>query len=194
MRRRVALLASIGLLVVGLGASGDHKARKAYLDAYNDVTKHLVLYWEFQTALNLRATYLTPSFRVHIAEERRRLLNPTEEDNAQYLARLQSDGDAYHEIVFSADSGMEAGDKFSTNDDGWQVALTADGTAETLVTLFKVTDPNMLQRTLYPHFNLWSDLWIARFQRTVKAPDVVIFSVGGGYGHGELRWDGLRGS
>lgn len=74
------------------------------------------------------------------------------------------------------------------------MALTADGTTEALVTLFKVKDPNMLQRSLYPHFNIWSDLWIARFQRTVQDPDVVIFQVGGGYGNGELRWDGLRGS
>ena len=127
-----------------------------------------------------------------IAEERRRLLHAPEADHQSFIATMKSDADAYHEVVFSADSGMPEGERFGKGDDGWAVRLFADGTQETLVTLFQERDPNMLQRSLYPHFNLWSDLWIARFRRTVTDPDRIVLEVGGGYGNGELVWDGLR--
>lgn len=189
--RRLLLLAPL-LLAFGLGAKTDRLARREYLDNYQSLTRRLVLYWDFETALMLRGTYLTPDYRMQLAEERRRLLNAPEAEHQAFVATMKSDGEAYHEVVFSADSGMPEGDRFGNGDDGWQVRLFADGTPETLVTVFEERNPNMLQRSLYPHFNMWSDLWIARFRRTVMSPDRVVFEVGGGYGHGELVWEGLR--
>jgi hypothetical protein len=190
-RRRLLLVAPL-LLLFGVGANVDRLARKTYLKHYEAMTRKLVLYWDFETALILRGTYLAPDFRMQLAEERRRLLNVTDGDHDSFVAMMKSDADAYHEIVFSADSGMPEGQKFGNGDDGWQVRLFADGTQETLVTVFKEQRPNMMQRSLYPHFNKWSDLWIARFRRTVTDPDTIVFEVGGGYGHGELVWDGQR--
>ena len=190
-RWRFLILAPL-VLVFGVAAKADRIARRDYLHAYGDLTRELVLYWDLQTALILRGTYLTPDYRMNLAEERRRLLNATAEDHEAFIATMKSDGEAYDEIVFSADSGMPAGDHFGNGDSGWTVRLFADGTQETLVTVFQERNPNMLQRSLYPHFNIWSDLWIARFRRTVPNPDKIVFEVGGGYGHGELVWDGLR--
>jgi hypothetical protein len=78
--------------------------------------------------------------------------------------------------------------RFGPGDDRWNVRLLADGAEEPLVTVYQVRTPTTLHRSLYPHLNQWSELWIARFHRSVTAPREVIFHVGGGYGHGELRW------
>lgn len=188
---RFLLLAPM-LLLLGVAAKPDRVARREYLERYQALTRKLVLYWDFETALILRGTYLTPDYRMKLAEERRRLLHATEAEHQAFVAIMKSDGDAYHEVVFSADSGMPEGDRFGRGDDGWAVRLFADGAQETLVTLFEERNPNMLQRSLYPHFNIWSDLWIARFRRTVTDPDTVVFEVGGGYGNGETVWEGLR--
>lgn len=192
MSRRAALFAVLTAAALSLGAKGDFRARRDYEHAAEDATRELFIHWRFETALILRGTYLTPSFREALAGERRRLLNPTEADHQAWTAALLDDGTVYHEVVFSADSGMEGGDVFGAAKDGWTVRLTADGVEEPLVTLFPVREPTMLQRSLYPHVNPWSDLWIARFRKTVAGPQRVVFEVGGGYGHGELVWDELR--
>ncbi len=189
--RRLWLLAPL-LLVFSLGAKADRQARREYLQGYASLTRELTLYWDFETALKLRGTYLTPAYRMQLAEERRRLLHAPEAEHQTFVATMKSDGEAYHEVVFSADSGMPEGEHFGNGDDGWHVRLFADETQETLVTVFEEKNPNMLQRSLYPHFNMWSDLWVARFRRTVTNPDKVVFELGGGYGHGELVWEGLR--
>lgn len=188
MKRLFAALTLFAFVAFGTGASGDHRSRREYLKAYMAETEHVILYWDFGTSLNMRATYLSAPFRARIAEERRRLLHAPEADHQAFLERLLSDDDAYHEVIFSADSGLDAGEKFGTTEDGWQLRLIADGTEEQVVTIFKVKDPNMLQRALYPHFNKWSDLWIARFQKTVKNPEHVELEIYGGYGHGSMNW------
>jgi hypothetical protein len=187
-RRGVAAL----LLLSGFASLG-MTPRRTYLEAYDRSTRRLVLYWDVATALILRGTYLTPHYRAVMAEERRRLLGATEDDHQAYVDALRADGASFHEVVFSADSGLEEGTrKFGLGDDGWVLRLEADGTVEDLVSIYRVRRPNPLQRALYPHFNIWSDLWIARFARTVAEPDLVVLHVGSGYGNGALRWEGLR--
>jgi hypothetical protein len=173
------------LLTLTLGAT----PRREYLSLYQDQTRHLVIHKQFETALNLRATFLNDAMRERIAEERRRLLNPTSEDHAGFVQRLRDDGAAYHEIVFSADSGLDEDPRFGNSDNGWAIRLEADGVEQTLVTVYRVAKPNPLQRELYPHLNLWSDLWIARFERITRDPQVVNLHFGSGYGNGALRWN-----
>jgi hypothetical protein len=181
--RRLAFL--VALLVLAVAA----KPRKEYERVYEAHTRHLVIYQGFATALNIRATYLTPQFRVAFADERARLLGEAAAAGSdEYRRMLLEDGDVYHEVVFSADSSLDEGDTFGTDDDGWRVRLEADGTEETLVTLFKVKDPNPMQRALYPHFNIWSELWIARFAKSVKDPKKIVLYVGSGYGHADIVW------
>jgi hypothetical protein len=195
VRLRVAVVgAALVLGTLADAGSPSPAARKqarkdyaAYLDVYEAHTDHLVLYFDFQTALNVRGTYLSDVFRDAFARERSSLLAATAEDHAAFVARMQSDGAAYHEVVFSADSGMDAADRFG-NPDGWQLRLEADGHEEELVTAFRVRDPNSLQRALYPHFNQWSNLWIARFAKTVANPHEVVMHFASGYGHGDLEW------
>lgn len=180
-------LVLVALLAIGLGAK-----RKDYVQLYEAHTRQLLIYQGFATALNLRATLLTPRFRRAIAQERSRLLGPIDADEQAFLDRLMSDGEAYHEVVFSADSGLDEGGRFGTTDDGWILELLADGQPQPIVTVYKVRKPNPMQRSLYPHFNVWSELWIARFERNVPDPRVVELRVGSGYGHGELRWEDVE--
>ena len=188
-RRPLAVLAALALALVLTGA----KARKSYEKSFESATRELILYSGFSTALILRGTYLDPSFRGTLAEERKRLMDPTEQDHARFVQRMADDGSAYHEVVFSADTkGVDGADKFGESDDGWVIRLTADGVEEALVTAYQVSRPSPLHRNLYLHQTPWSKLWIARFSRTVADPNEVVFKVGSGYGNGELRWTDLR--
>jgi hypothetical protein len=162
------------------------RSRGRYRKELRKSTRELFIYRGVETALILRATYLSSEFRGVVARERARLVGPTPEDQQAFEQRLREDGEAYHELVFSADSSLPRGDKFGG--DGWQLRLLADGTEEKLVTMFKVDHPTPLQTQIYAHQTLWSDLWIARFAKTVVDPQLVEVRVGGGYGHGDMVW------
>jgi hypothetical protein len=165
----------------------DHgRGRRLYNKQLRQFTRELYIYRGLETALIMRATYLASEFRDDVARERARLVGPSPDDQHAFEDRLRDDGQAYHEVVFSADSALPRGDKFGG--DGWQLRLVADGTEETLVTMFKVDHPTPLQNQIYSHQTLWSDLWIARFAKTVADPKLVELKVGGGYGHGDLVW------
>jgi hypothetical protein len=163
-----------------------HNARGHYKRSLRKATRELYIYRGLETALIMRATYLSTEFRRVVAAERQRLVGPTADDQRAFVERLDDDGQAYHELVFSADSAVPRGDRFGG--DGWQVRLVADGTEEKLVTMFKVDHPTPLQMQIYTHQTLWSDLWIARFAKTVAEPKLVEVTVGGGYGHGQMVW------
>ena len=167
------------------GERADERAWERFIDGW---TRELVIYEEFSTALILRGTYLDDAVRTGIAEERRRRLGLTADEHADFLRIMAEDDAIYHEVVFSADSSLPNGRVFGS-EDGWQVRLTADGTPQALVTVFREIKPNPLQRALYVHLNQWSELWIARFAKTIASPRVVEFQVGSGYGNGSLRWD-----
>jgi hypothetical protein len=188
-------MASLVLLAGVMLATGftlHRNPRKPYLEAYAAQTRHLVLYWDFQTSLNLRATYLSHAFRERIAAERTRAIHPPAEDQERFLKSLRDDDAAYHEIVFSADSGIDDFPEFGTNEKGWILRLEADGVDQPLVTAYRVHKPNPLQKALYPHFNIWSHLWIARFERVTPDPDRIVLHVGSGYGNGDLTWEAVR--
>lgn len=165
--------------------------RRIYLAGHDNVTRKLVLYRGFATALMMRATLLTPPFRRMMASERERLLGPalTDADAEAFRGRMQADAEAYHEVVFAADSGMASGDTFAPDDSGWQLRLHADGVEQTLVSLERIRRPNAMHRTLFPQLDLWATLYAARFERTVDQPRRIELHVGSGYGHGTLVWD-----
>ena len=154
----------------------------------DDATRELTIYSEFTTALLLRGTLLTPEFRDTMSDYREALLEPLPDNQARFESRMTDDAQAYHEVVFSADSAMPGKLRFGPGDDRWNVRLTADGTVEPLVTVYPVRRPTPLHYGMYPHLNQWSELYIARFHRTVEAPEEVVFHVGSGHGHGELVW------
>jgi hypothetical protein len=143
-------------------------------------TREMVIYEAFSTALILRGTYLHHDLRAALADERRSRLGLTAEDHADFVRQMAEDDAIYHEVVFSADSGMAAARDFGT-EDGWHIRLTADGVDQPLVTVFRERRPNPLQIALYTHMNRWSDLWIARFGKSVAQPKEVVFQVGSGY-------------
>jgi hypothetical protein len=181
--RGLVLLATVGLL---LGIS----PRKQYKRDIDDATRKLVIYRGFQTALMLRATYLDAGTRSLIAGERRRLIQPNDTDHTRFTERMSSDNRLYHEVVFAADSGIQD-DKasFGDSDASWMIRFFADGREEPLVTIERVRKPTSLHKAIYPQLNQWSDLWIARFERTVTDPKRVSFSVGSGWGHGRIEWE-----
>jgi hypothetical protein len=181
-------LALCGLLtpLVGCPTWSQQRTYDRQLDAH---TQKLVIYDGFATALIMRGTYLSAEFRDLMADERERLIQPADADRIEFARRMDDDGSAYHEIVFSADSALEEADQFGTSDDGWILRLMADGQEETLVTSYRVRRPSPLHQNLYSHLNIWSELWIVRFARTVESPDEVILHVGSGYGNGTLRWE-----
>lgn len=188
MKRRVALLA---LAVLGLtAADGSARARRAYEREYREHTRELTVTRDFSTALKLRGTLLTEDFRDTLAAERQRLLDPTDDNHERFVTRMDDDAGAYHEVVFSADSSVPGKMLFGPGDDRWNVRLEADGTLQELVTVYRVRRPTPLHRGLYPHITKWSELYIARFHRSVAHPQRVVFHVGSGHGHGELVWEG----
>jgi hypothetical protein len=183
MNRRTLLLGLLVLPLLGISP------RRAYLKEHRAWTRELTLYNDFSTALVMRATLLEPAFRDVIASERHRLVNPSAENHAAFVARMAEDGRLYHEVVYAADSAFENAEKFGPGDDRWNVRLVADGVEETLVAIDRVRNPSALHDALYVQTDIWSQLWIARFTRTVQSPAEVRMIVGGGYGNGELRWE-----
>lgn len=165
--------------------------RGLYLDTLDTQTEALLVSHNLGTALRLRGTYLSPSFRQALAEERKRLLGATDDDHTAFLRRMEDDGAAYHEVVFTAETAIvDQRATFTDDDSGWKVRLEADGKVEPLVTLYRVRRPTALHEQLYAHKNLWNELWIARFERTVARPSNVRFHVGSGFGHDALDFEG----
>lgn len=191
MKRLLALLLAMSVLLLVAAKGGP--SRKGYLRAYEGQTRELILYSGFHTALILRGTLLTLPFRMEMAQERQRLVAPPADDQERFVADMREEASAYHEVVFSADTPMESGRVlFGEGGASWLIHLEADGTREELVTAFRVERPNPLQRNLFPHHNQWSELWIARFRRTVQDPGRVVLHVGSGWGNGDLVWEDLH--
>ncbi len=182
MNRRQVIVGACALpLVAGVGPRG------TYRRAHRAVTRELVIYREFSTALLLRATLLTPDFRLALAAERRRLVDPTDTDHADFVARMEADGAAFHEVVLVADSALLDGEPFGPADHTRTPRLEIDGALATLVTAEHVRDPTPVHRTLYPQLTKWSSLWIARWGR--QPGRSIVLHVGSGYGHGEVEWE-----
>lgn len=180
-------LATTALVVAALGSVAA-KPRKAYEAVYDAHTRHLVVYRGFETALNLRGTLLDGPMRDALTAERKRLLNPSDANHAEFDGRMDRDGAAWHEVVFSADIPVDDLGTFGDTDATWNLRLIADGTEEKLVQVERIRRPSPLHRGLYPHLNLWSELYIARFERTVDAPRSVALLVGSGFGNGRVDW------
>lgn len=179
-------VAAIVLLTAIPGHS--RSPRKQYLKDLGTWTEEVRRYKGFATALILRATYLSEDMRGHLAEERRRLVNPSPEDHEAFVARMASDHAGYHDIVFSAMTPMPGARRFGEADTGWVIWLEADGKREELVSVEWIRRPSPLHRELYAHLNRWSELWIARFERTVESPDEVVLHVGSGYAKADVTW------
>jgi hypothetical protein len=182
LSRRLVLL---GAAAVSLGAGG----RRSYLREHRGWTRELILYRDFSTALLMRVTLLSPPFRSALALERQRLVRPSDSDHAAFVERMQRDATAWHEIVFAADSSYDNAQRFGPGDDRWNLRLLADGVEEPVEAVDHVRRPSPLHDALYPQHDQWSELWIARWQRTVASPSKVVLIVGSGYGNGEVEWD-----
>lgn len=181
MRRQAAfLLAAVVLLAAA-------SPTRSYKKALREDTRELVLYQGFQTALIMRATLLSPKFRTAYADERLRLTGTTAEEHADFVRRNAEDAAVYHEVIFSSDSALPE-HHFGTTDQGWRLRLEADGQRQELVTVHEIRDPTTVQRALFKHLNIWSELWVARFANTVTNPRVVELHVGSGYGQGTMSW------
>lgn len=181
--RRTLLLGGSALAVVGASP------RRTYAKAHRAWTRELVLYYDAATALILRATLLEPSFRAAMADERRRLMDPTDADHAAFVARMQADGATFHDVVFAADSAFDNAERFGPGDDRWNLRLEADGAEQPFVQVDRVRKPSPLHEALYAQHNRWSDLWIARWRRASSSPRAVVLHVGGGFGNGECTWE-----
>lgn len=182
---RAVLLTMAALLLVAASP------RREYLRTLEAWTDELKLYRGFDTALILRGTYLDSPMRSALADERRRLVNPTPDNHEAFVARMAADQAKFHDVVFSASSPLPAARTFGESDSGWVIWLEADGQREELISIERIRRPTGLHTELYAHKTIWAELWIARFAKTVTDPDEVVLHVGSGYGNGDVRWDGL---
>ncbi len=165
--------------------------RGQYVNTMWDQTGTALVSHNLGTGLRLRATYLSNDFRRALADERHRLLADPDAEAAAFLAATLDDNTAFHEVVFTAESDLIDDLRFGESDDTrFQLRLEADGTAQPLVTVYKVRRVTPLHEALYAHKNIWNELWIARFERTVAAPSEVRLQVAGGYGNDEITWTG----
>jgi len=64
----------------------------------------------------------------------------------------------------------------------------AKGEHEKVVSIERIRRPTPLHRGLFAHLNVWSELWRARFEKTVDSPDYVVLHVGSEYVNGDLEW------
>lgn len=188
MRTHLQRLLVAALLACAVLSVAAKSTRRAYVKIHDAHTEHLVVYYGFATALNLRGTLLTAKMRAAMKAERTRLMNPTVDNAADYAARMDRDLAGYHEVVFSADSGIDNADRFGTTDGQWNVRLAADGVEQPLVALEPIRRPTPVHHALFPHLNKWSDLWIARFERVTDRPAELQFLVGSGYGNGSVTF------
>ena len=188
MRARPARALVLSLVALLLVAASP---RREYLRTLEAWTGELKLYRGFDTALILRGTYLDAPMRAALADERRRLVNPAPDNHDAFVARMAADQAKYHDIVFSASSGLPAARTFGEADSGWVIWLEADSVREELLSVERIRRPSGLHTELYAHKTIWADLWIARFARTVADPDTVVLHVGSGYGNGDVTWTDL---
>lgn len=188
--RRV-LLAGLAALAVSPSARAEQTSR-AYRRAWRRSTEKLVIYREFGTALLLRATLLEPPFREVLADERHRLLGDADTADAEFRAQMERDGDAYHEVVFAADSGDDRDPKFGNDDSRWHLRMRVDGNEAALVAVEHIRRPTIVHRALYPQLDIWAELWMARFERVSPNPGKVVLSVGSGFGNGQVSWSPAR--
>ncbi len=167
--------------------------RALYEATLDDQTELVVVNKHLGTALRMRATYLSDTFRAQMAAERKRLIDATDEDDASFVRRMQDDASAYHEVVLTVETDLVDQEvTLGTTDDGWKLRLVADGVEQPLVTVYKVAEPNPLHHGLYAYLNLWNELWIARFQKVTTSPTELVLKVGSGFGHGEVHWTGAQ--
>ncbi|MGC6494221.1 MAG: hypothetical protein ACON5B_15415 [Myxococcota bacterium] len=188
--RNTALLLSLALALSACAKN----PRASYLKTLDQWTDKLVIQESLGTALRLRGTYLSPTFRGVLEQERARLLGDADSDAAGFRERQAEAMANTHEIVFTAESDIESNTKFGDHDGAWRLRLVADGVEQPLLTVHRVRRPNSLQEALFAHKNLWNELWVARFDATVSQPTTLEFHVGSGYGSGSLQWSstGIR--
>ncbi len=188
--RILGLRAGLAVLAcaVGIGCGGP---RVDYEKAMWSHTQRLQVVWRMGTALDLRATYLSDAFRQTLVDEQARLLGPVMDVDGVRI-RSEQDGDAYHEIVFSAASSLYDDEvRFDRDDEGWRLKLVDEaGREQALVSVFRLRRASALDRALFVHDTVWSELWVARFSRDTRQPTALTLHVGSGYGHGEARFEG----
>lgn len=181
------IAAVLALTLVGCAKS----PRALYEDVLDTQTELVVVNRNLGTALRMRGTYLSDTFRMQMAAERKRLIDATDEDDASFIRRMKDDASAYHEVVLTVETDLVDQEvMLGTTDDGWKLRLLADGVEQPLVTVYKVREPNPLHHGLYAYLNLWNELWIARFQKVTTSPTELVLKVGSGFGHGEVHWTG----
>ncbi len=185
MKHVAALM--LGTLLVGVVAFGA-SPRKMYLRELDRWTEEIRIYKAFQTALILRGTYLSRPMRTQLADERRRLVNPTPESHAAFVERMNDDHSQFHDVIFSAQTPLTSRQRFGENDSGWTIWLEADGERQDLVSVEHVRRPSSVHTELYAHMNIWSELWIARFRKSKADQREIVFHVGSGFGNKELQW------
>lgn len=165
--------------------------RQQYEKALWAQTGRARVVWQFGTALDLRATYLSPAFRETLLAEQRRLLGPVDDPTAS--TRSAQDGEAYHEIVMSAASSL-VDDRVEIGvDRGWKIRLVDEaGADQPLVSVYRLDRDTALDRSLYAHDTVWSELWVARFARVTERPARLVLHLGSGYGHTEIAFEGVQ--
>lgn len=186
--RRSFLLAGCAAMLVSTTAEAASPERRRYLRAWRDATRKLVVYRGFGTALFVRVTLLEPPFRALVADERHRLIGPADDGDAAFRARMAEDGAAWHEVVFAAHTGEEDDPRFGNDDSRWNLRLDVDGAEAPLVTVEHIRRPTPVHEGLYPQLDVWSELWMARFQRLTDRPGKVELRMGSGLGNGDVRW------
>ena len=184
LSRRTLLIAAAGSTLPAVAQAGAE--RRAYLRAWRDVTRKLVIYRGFGTALHARITWLSTDFRAALANERHRLLGGADASDAVFRERMQQDGTAYTEFVIGADTGEERAPRFGNNDARWNLNLVTDAGERALVDVEHIRQPTPVHQGLYPQLNQWTSLWIARFDGTSNGN--VTLKIGSGLGYGEVRW------
>ena len=113
----------------------------------------------------------------------------TDAEHDAWLVRTKEQGEKYHEVVLAIDSAYDNANRVGgQGDDRWILRLEADGAEQPVADVSHVRKPTPLQTQLFPQVNIWSELYLARFDNLSPDPARVILHIGGGYGNGDMSW------
>ncbi len=197
----MSALAALGLLGAWLacaprtvaveGASPRPDPR--YGRVHVEQTRELKLYDQLETQLILRATWRGEAQRRAAVAELAWRGSMTTDEQATLLQAELAELAAAHEVVFASMFSSSAGTPDppifgDALDSPWRLRLDVDGQPCPLLSVDQVDDPSAAQALLYPQLNAWSQLWIARFDRSCGSAGTARLVVSGSGGSGALTW------
>jgi hypothetical protein len=145
---------------------------RSYDEVVRDWTRSATLRRDFDTLLEVHATYKSPEWRAALVARRAELGELPDSERAALLEQQKSEAAAHHEIVvvMSTYEGRE-NDLQKGKRSVWTVALVDDqGNRAEPVSIKRDRRPDDVIRAEHPHMNDFAEAYLVRFARDAVSP------------------------